>query len=490
MVKDRCSTGGGLVLSFGLDAHEVFNFGWGFDAPADTLIDSLEIQRRFVAPYTVGLYGYYATLGSWPPQATGGDTIESCVTDTVPRCEVGTDAWTATPAADNPLRRAGLSARSLRLGLKCWVSLCLDAGAGDLRVHSARITLRDSQAPTVTDWLQLSEIGSVDGHRVKIVAADKGSGIQSVELVLDDTVAIREAAGNLASSCITPYVHPVPCPLEHDATLDFSTQGLSDGIHRAWVRTTDASGNVAITQPTAFVTRSGAIVDPGTAGPDQIPDALISSAVDRHAPGRVRVRAWFVGRSRLTDRTLAFGQETSIEGVASDVLGNPVAAAEVRARTRGQAGNVEPLATVRTDAKGRFTLKVGSGPTRTIEFTHALHSTDAPPAGVTVRVRAGVRLKTSTKRVRNGSHLKFSGRVLGEGAGRRLVTIYALSSGPRKRIPVETVRARADGRFAHTHEFTSIPGPVTYRFEARVPKQTGFPYLEGASKPVTVRGRP
>lgn len=70
------------------------------------------------------------------------------------------------------------------------------------------------------------------------------------------------------------------------------------------------------------------------------------------------------------------------------------------------------------------------------------------------------------------------------------MTIYALSSGPRKRIPVETVRARADGRFRYSYKFRSIWEPSVYRFVARVPKQTGFPYLEGASKVVTVRGRP
>ena len=71
-----------------------------------------------------------------------------------------------------------------------------------------------------------------------------------------------------------------------------------------------------------------------------------------------------------------------------------------------------------------------------------------------------------------------------------LVTIYALSDGPRKRIPVETVRAGADGRFKYSYRFRSIYQPVRYRFEARVPKQTGFPYLEGASKAVTVQARP
>jgi hypothetical protein len=89
------------------------------------------------------------------------------------------------------------------------------------------------------------------------------------------------------------------------------------------------------------------------------------------------------------------------------------------------------------------------------------------------------------------SALKFSGRVLGErGTRRALVTIYALTGGTRPRVPVETVRAGSDGRFLYTYRFARIGGPSVYRFEARVPKQTGFPYLEGVSAKVTVRGRP
>ena len=108
-----------------------------------------------------------------------------------------------------------------------------------------------------------------------------------------------------------------------------------------------------------------------------------------------------------------------------------------------------------------------------------------------MHVRAGVSLKASPGRVRNGTVLTFSGRVLGErGTRRAVVTIYALTRGPRPRIPVETFRASASGRFTYRYRFRSIPGPVVYRFEARVLKQTGFPYVEGASRPVAVHGRP
>jgi hypothetical protein len=177
-----------------------------------------------------------------------------------------------------------------------------------------------------------------------------------------------------------------------------------------------------------------------------------------------------------------------LEGVLTDVTGGPIvgAALGVRERRIGAPSRSQPEAPAWTDAKGRFSYRLGPGPSRVVEVSYR-----ATMSRLTVRVRAGVTLRTSTARVRNGTALRFSGRVGGEAGTRRaLVTIYALADGPRKRIPVETVRAGSDGRFSYTHRFSRIPGPTVYRFEARVPRQTGFPYLEGASRVVSVRGRP
>ena len=202
----------------------------------------------------------------------------------------------------------------------------------------------------------------------------------------------------------------------------------------------------------------------------------------------VRLKAWFLGKSRAVLRTLRFGERVVVEGVLTDAAALPVADAplQVRERAIGVTSVAKPGAPLRTDAKGRFSYTPAAGPSRVIEVSYG-----AAVARVTVRVRAGVTLRTSTKHVRNGTKLRFSGRVLGErGTRRALVTIYALTGGTRPRTPVETVRAGSDGRFSYSYRFARIGGPSVFRFEARVPKQTGFPYLEGVSPRVTVRGRP
>ncbi len=168
-----------------------------------------------------------------------------------------------------------------------------------------------------------------------------------------------------------------------------------------------------------------------------------------------------------------------------DAAGKPVAGAALQVdRAVGRGGSVESHGQVRR--QGALRLSAWQpGPSRVVEFSYG-----AATSQVTVRVRAGVTLRTSRKVVRNGKTLKFSGQVRGDGKRAVLVTIYALASGPRKRIPVETVRASSEGRFSYSYRFRKISGPTRYRFEARVPKQTGFPYLEGASRAVVVRGRP
>jgi hypothetical protein len=216
----------------------------------------------------------------------------------------------------------------------------------------------------------------------------------------------------------------------------------------------------------------------------------------RGATRFARLRAWLTGRSRKTERTLAYGATTSVDGQLTTNDGVPIRGAILRVEQRaiGIASGTKPLATVTTDKAGQFTYRVARGASRSLRFSYTAFPGDAGPvasAQVSVHVRAGVSLKASPARVHNGTVLTFKGRVLGErGTRRAVVTIYALTRGPRPRIPVETVRAAASGRFTYRYRFQSIPGPVVYRFEARVLKQTGFPYVEGASRPVAVHGRP
>ncbi len=313
------------------------------------------------------------------------------------------------------------------------------------------------------------------------VGTDRGSGVASATLKVDD----RELSPSellLAPSCPAPYSDAVPCPLRREIVVPLGEVGLSPGEHTLQVVLNDAAGNGAQSQAVRVTIPALDVLQP------------LSELTT--APRFVRLRSWFAGNSRASVRTLRYGQRATVEGLLTDAAGVPVASTALRVDERpiGATTGARASAAVRTDAKGRFSYRLRAGSSRVVEVSYRAAPSDPAPvavARVTVRVRAGVTLRTSKRFVRNGTALRFSGRVLGErGTRRAIVTIYALAGGRRSRIPVETVRARSDGRFSYTYRFGSIAGPSTYRFEARVPKQTGFPYLEGASRRVTVHGRP
>jgi hypothetical protein len=268
--------------------------------------------------------------------------------------------------------------------------------------------------------------------------------------------------------------------------MPFDSRTVADGVHVMQVAVYDAAGNRGLSARTSVrVANGSASSSPPPLGPNG----------GGNATRFARLRAWFAGRSRKADRTLAFGATTSIEGQLTSSNGAPIGSAtlQVEQRAIGVASPPTRVGTVTTDAKGRFTYRLARGANRSLRFTYTAFPGDLGPvasAQVSVHVRAGVSLKASPERVRIGTVLTFKGRVLGSGTRRAVVTIYALTNGPRPRIPVETFRAAANGQFTYRYRFRSIPGPVTYKFEARVLKQTGFPYVEGASRPVSVRGRP
>jgi hypothetical protein len=341
---------------------------------------------------------------------------------------------------------------------------------GEVRLFQTRITLSDPSAPVVRSASGLVAASTVSGAiRVEIDVEDRGSGVAEVATVVD---GVPQPATRVANrTCSIPYVDVLPCPLKQVLVGTFDSSATTEGSHEVRFAVRDAAGNETRTDPVVVT-----VVRPvAPVAPSALPPA--------------KLRAWFSGRNRSIARTVRYGGRATVEGTLADLAGAPLpgGAVSVVERTTGTGGRVTRRAQVTTDAAGHFIYRLLRGPSRAIEVLYG-----ASTARVTVKVRAGVSLKTSRTSVRNGTTLRFNGRIRGEAGQRRaaLVTIYALTSGPRRRIPVETLRATASGRFSYTYRFARIPGRVDYRFEARVPEQMGFPYLEGASPAVVVRARP
>jgi hypothetical protein len=324
--------------------------------------------------------------------------------------------------------------------------------------------------------------------QVRFIGTDLGAGLSETAIVIDGEEIPRRPIDGLTSTCAKPFVYAVPCPRRAQIAVPIDTRAISNGTHTFQVATFDAAGNRGLSRPVLATVNNPAVVRP-------VPPRG-TSANGSPASRFVRLRSWFAGRSKRTVRTIAYGQSTRVEGTLQTVSGAPIARAAltVAERVVGFASRARPVATVTTDEKGRFVYRVRAGPSRVVRVAYQAFPEDPGPVAAsqtTVHVRAGVSLRVPLRGSGTARVIEFSGRVLGErGTRRALVKLYALVGGPRPRVPVETVRAGADGRFVYRYRFRSIPGPSVYRFEARVPKQTGYPYSEGASRAVVVRGRP
>jgi hypothetical protein len=91
--------------------------------------------------------------------------------------------------------------------------------------------------------------------------------------------------------------------------------------------------------------------------------------------------------------------------------------------------------------------------------------------------------------VRPGGRVRFHGRLKGRpvpGRG-KLVELQAFDAG-RWRTFAQP-RSRKDGRYKASYKLRRTFGPRTFRFRARVRRETGYPYELGYSRRVKVRVR-
>lgn len=147
--------------------------------------------------------------------------------------------------------------------------------------------------------------------------------------------------------------------------------------------------------------------------------------------------------------------------------------------------------TVKTDARGVWTVVVPRGPSREIRVAYRAFSFDEGPSReliARVDVPARVRLSITPRRVGRRGTIYFRGALAG-GPGRdgTHVTLYAVDRRGRGRIPVAVLRCDGLGRFRYSYRFSRTPGPTTYRFVAVLERQKGYPYDAGISPIVGVR---
>ena len=440
VMHDSCSSGGVIDLGFDEAAPGLTEAFWTFSAPAGTSIAGARIWRWVKTTADPGVE--YQTI------VDGGEQpLESA--DIFADHEFGSSSYSSA------LEAHGLSAGRISMQLICQGGFfnCTASDAA-IRVKRAEITLRDAHEPSFEGSLKgrLVEGAPLDGVAdLGFGFADVGGGVESAALRVDGSL---QPATRL---CERPFVARTPCPTRGDVSLNLDTGQLAAGPHSVEAVITDAAGNAKVLGPVPVLVRPAIVIETSTpmqAGPVPPPAAPL-------------------GHLSLSSarRTLRASYDTPpvIKGTVKAADGSALAGVTVTTSDGTRA---------KTDAKGRFSVKLGKGVSREVRISYG----DSVQT-VKVIVAAPVRLKTDKKSTRNGRSITFTGSVPGAGNARTRVELQALASG--KWIPFKTAELR-NGKFKASYRFLRTFATQRYSFRAVIRADEDFPYAAGKSAVVRV----
>ncbi|MGH9026468.1 MAG: carboxypeptidase-like regulatory domain-containing protein [Acidimicrobiia bacterium] len=181
-----------------------------------------------------------------------------------------------------------------------------------------------------------------------------------------------------------------------------------------------------------------------------------------------------------------YGARPRVEGRLMTPDGTPLANAPAFLTVEDDAAgsSLRHLGSVTTDATGRFSFRIGSGPSRRVYLVSRRFGGEAS-AGRRIRVRARVRVRASSKHLRNGNRLVLSGKV-GKPVPGRGVLVELQARRESRWQTFGTTRAGPKRTFRFGYTFRRTSGVQRYKLRAHVPRQSIYPYAPGDSKPVRV----
>jgi hypothetical protein len=324
-------------------------------------------------------------------------------------------------------------------------------------------------------------------------------------------------AGRVAATVFDPYSGPASGslamrPPNSDAWIDLPTEFRPDGPGKATL-----VAALPQLREGAYVFRAAAADGVGNAGAAELRvagapatiRATVAAAGEEHvsaagAPGGRATRLLIrleSGGSRAGRRaagatlTVPFGTAAIVRGrLVERGAGGAVSNRTLRVITRPSGGG-RPASAIRpvtTDAHGRFALRLPPGPSRSVvvAFPGAADLAPSRSRALALRVRAGVSLAASPRKLRTGETVHLVGQVRRGGAripGRgKLVAIQYLDRESRRWRPALVIRTGASGRFHADYRFRYITGTARIRLRATALPEAGWPYAAGSSPPVTV----
>jgi hypothetical protein len=355
---------------------------------------------------------------------------------------------------------------------------CVGSGAAaHTYIKQLRLQLTDASAPNLSIGGSMFDGGVRRGRQAVFVAAnDQGAGIRTVQIKVNGVDAGGE---DLSASCnplpgnLTSSMAPCPPGLLKGYEFDTAQSPFRHGENQVDVCVFDyaqtGSPNLDCESRTVLV------------------DSLCPASP---VGGGTKLSAGFAdkgGRNRL----LRYGRRTMIRGQVRDTQGNPVPGATVCIQGRsGLTGSEFRLVgAVTTNANGGWSYKVRPKTSRQLRVAYRDGSFQISHA-LRIRVRATSTMHVNRRKTGPGRRVKFTGRIPGPHAARRVVVVYGTVPGANRRFLVRRARTNSMGRWRVGYAFTPVPVTTKFVFWAVVPQQNGYPFSQGRSAIRSVRVSP
>ncbi|HVV91179.1 MAG TPA: hypothetical protein VHB53_11840, partial [Solirubrobacterales bacterium] len=350
-----------------------------------------------------------------------------------------------------------------------------------IAAHYIAATEVDPHPPTIATLSGTALAGGVlRGHQTLVAeAADVGGGLSNVTAYVNGVPAGAPVNGACAvarvsnrSTSGTVAYSPTPCPpkLKGEWTFDTSAYPFHDGSNSIQVCASD------------FAT----LGNPNTTcAPIQTVE-VDNSCNESSVAGGEQLSAQFA-RSNSETQTVHFGREAEVVGTLENNAGEPVAGATlcVKMATLGTGAALADVGTVQTDSSGHYAYAVPAGPNREVMIGYR-HDTAQIARSVRYYAHTKPILKAGPKKLKNGEKVRLWGSLPEPKAGGRVVVLQANVPGSHRWITFRKATTGERGRFKARYHFTSTTRRITYRFRALVPRQAGYPWDQGASKPTSV----
>lgn len=378
-----------------------------------------------------------------------------------------------------------LSSKSSPLNASIYLGCNSSCASGDfVYAHYLAATEVDPVAPRLAALAgSLLSGKTLRGHEgLSAEATDEGGGLTEVEALVNGQpvgqpyaphcniaqVANPSVVGTVASS-----VPPCPSAIKAGWTLDTAAYPFQEGSNSVQVCASDFA---SLSQPNT-----------GCSGAQTV--NVDNSCTESPVGGGEVLSAGFAG-SHDEEVTVPFEHSARVDGTLADREGGAIRGATicVQMQTPGVDRELVPVATTTTDAQGHFSYRVPPGPNRRVLVGYR-HDTFQLAKSMRYFAHAKPTLRLKPGRVSSGGRIRIVGKVPEPQAAGCVVVLQASALNSSRWFTFHRATANDRGVFHSSYRFDATRSTTTYRIRAVVPRQGGYPWEVGHSKPALVQVR-